>query len=299
MKTLFSLMLLFIVSCTTTDYSETNDSSEKKEPIKDTIIIFDNFHLNNTLTHSLDEFSLTPEEKQMWIEKVKEHYIYYIENEWGVKTKPLIDNFTFLELNADGKPDLLFQGWSGAEANCVKIHFSSNAGFESPVEFYQNVKNIKIENGKIKSLTIVDQGCCAEYIEQEFTYTFDQEYKQELILHRARIGALADKYEILNSPIKFTIENETYKLRGEPIIDDTGTFVYDFYEKGNVVAIFKKGAQGRVWAKDKSDPEREWWYVEMDPIQVSLDFDMFSHHAKQGQLRRMGWMSSKFLKELK
>ena len=300
MNRLLPIILLLIIGCTTADNSDKVDNQVTGTPTTETIKFkFDNFHIDTTLTQSLSEFSLTLDEKQTLIEKVKGQYDYYLQSEWAVKRKPFLDNFTFLELNADGKPDLLFQGWSGGEPECVKIHFSNSTGLDSPVSFYQYLKDIKIENGKIISLTTVDPGCCAEYVEQELTYEFDQEFKHELVLHRARIGTLPDKYEIFESPITFTVENSIYKLRGEPMIDDTGTFVYDYYNEGNTMAIFEKGSQGRAWARDNSDPEREWWYVEMDPIQDSLDFDMFKYYDEQRQLRRMGWMSSRFLKEIK
>lgn len=222
-----------------------------------------------------------------------------MESDWALERKVLIDNFKFLELNADGRPDLIFQGWSGGEPECVRIHFSNETGFAFPINFYQYLKDIRVEDGKIKSLNILNPGCCAEYVEQELVYSFDKELEHKLSFHRARIGALPDKYEILNSPIEFTIENDVYKLRGEPIIDDTGSFVYDYIDEGNMMAIFEKGTRGRAWAKDNSDPDREWWYVEMEPIKDTLDFDLFKNYDEQGQLRRMGWMSSRFLKEMK
>ena len=141
-------------------------------------------------------------------------------------------------------------------------------------------------------------GCCADYVQQELTYEFDKEFNSKLIVKRARIGALSKKYEILKTPINFTIENEIYKLRGEPTIDNNGTFIYDYPEQGNTIAIFKKGSKGKAWAMDNSDPEREWWYVEMDPINDSPEFDMFNYIDDKNQLRRMGWMSSRFLKSI-
>lgn len=298
MNKILTILLLLIIGCTTAGNTDKVDSYEKKilpnEKIK---FKFDNFNIDTTLTQSLKELSLTVAEKESLIKKVKGQYDYYLQSEWAIKRKPFLDNFTFLELNDDGKPDLLFQGWQGGEPECVRIHFSNSTGFDSPVSFYQYLKDIKIENRKIITLTTVDPGCCAEYVEQELTYEFDQEFKYKLIFHRARIRTLPGKYDIFDSPISFTVENEVYKLRGEPMIDDTGTFVYDYYNEGNTMAIFEKGSQGRAWARDNSDPKREWWYVEMEPIQDSLDFDMFRYYDEQGQLRRMGWMSSRFLKK--
>ena len=287
MKNLFLIILLFIFGYSTT-YCQ-----EKNEYLK-----FDNFKIDSALTNSLKSLNFTNEEKKKTINKVKDYYSYYEQSEWAIEEKLLVDNFTFLELNGDGKPDLIFQGWSGGESNCIKIHLSNDNEFVSPIVFYQELKDIKIENGIIKSLIAVNRGCCAEYVEQETTYSFDKNFNSKLILQRVRIKALPEKYEILNAPIKFTIENEFYKLRGEPKIDNTGTFIYDYPNQGNTLAIFKKGLKGKVWAKDNSDPDREWWYVEMEPTNEKLEFDMFSYFDNKKQLRRMGWMSSRFLKTI-
>lgn len=287
---------MITIGCTSADKF---DDRDKREPSASAIKYrFDNFLLDTTLTVSLEEFPLDSNEKQLLIEKVIEHYDYYLESDWALERKALIENFKFLDLNGDGKPDMLFQGWSGGEPECVKIHFSNDTGFASPVNFYQYLKEIEVEDGKIKSLTMLNPGCCAEYVEQELVYTFDKELKHKLTFHRARIGALPDKYEILDIPIGFSIENDVYKLRGEPKIDESGTFVYDYVNEGNMMAIFERGTTRRAWAKDNSDPDREWWYVEMEPIKDSLDFDMFKYYDEQGLLRRMGWMSSRFLKEI-
>tara|TARA_B110000091_G_C13809688_1_gene474372 strand:- start:2410 stop:3300 length:891 start_codon:yes stop_codon:yes gene_type:complete len=292
MKNLTSIIIiLFLFVCLPVNSQQNSELPNTKK----IHLMFDNFQIDTTLTNSLNKFDLSTENKKILINKVKSFYNYYLQSEWAVKEKPLEDNFTFLELNADGKPDLIFQGWSGGEPECIKIHFSNSSGFDSPIIFFQNLKDIKIANGKIKSLTSINLGCCAEYIEQESTYEFDKELNSKLAINRSRIRALPNKYEILNSPIKFTIKNEVYKLRGEPIIDDNGTFIYDYPEQGNTIAIFKKGSKGKAWAKDNSDPEREWWYVEMEPIQTPLEFDMFNYIDNKNKLRRMGWMSSRFL----
>src|SRR5690606_12228175 len=104
--------------------------------------------------------------------------------------------------------------------------------------FYQYLKKIRIENGKLISLTVVDPGCCAEYVEQELMYKFDEDFHPQKVLQRGQIGSLAEKYGILESPIKFRVENDGYKLRGDPVINDTNAFVYDFEGHGNTLAIF-------------------------------------------------------------
>jgi hypothetical protein len=195
-------------------------------------------------------------------------------------------------------PDLIFQGWSGGEADFVQIHLSNKDDYEKPLTFYQKLKEIKVENGFIKELIVLDFGCCAEYVEHERKYFFDKNTMPVLQFERARIKALDKKYRILNTPIYFEVQNDGYKLRGAPKVDDTSTFVYDFHKQGNTMTTFNKGDVGYAWVINKNDPEREWWYVEMMPVNRKIENEMFYVKAPL-TYRRIGWMSSKYLKRIK
>lgn len=298
MNKLLLVLILLVAGCRNVDNGTRGGNlSKDKSGLENKLLKFDNFRTDSSALQSLEEFPLSADEKKALLEQVIGHYAYYSEADWAVKSKPLTDNFIFLELNADGKPDLLFQGWSGGEPECVRIHFSSDTGFAAPLVFYQHVKNLDIENGQIRSLTTLNPGCCGEYIQQELTYVFDAEPKHKLVSQRARIKALPGEYEILETPIAFTTGADTNVLRGTPLADDTATFVYDRPNEGNALAMFKRGVKGFVWAIDSSDPATEWWYVEMEPVKDSLDFDLFKYLDEHKQMRRMGWMNSTTLKK--
>ena len=297
MKLLRPILLILLYGCSTANIDNSDiDVSNEKLNSGQTEKDLDLFRFDTTLTQSLSEFPLSLEEKKILIAEIESQYDYYIQSEYAISKKPLLDNFTFIELNADGKPDLLFQGWSGGEPECISIHFSSGNKLDSAVTFYQFLKDIKIENGRIKFLTTVDPGCCSDYVEQELTYEFDQELKSKLIGQRVRIRAESFECRILNSPIQFTVENASYKLRGEPMVNDTNTLNYDYIDQGNTIAVFNEGSKGQAWAINSSDTERDWWYVEMEPTVDSLEFDMFNYIDNKQSLRRVGWMSSRFLK---
>lgn len=297
MNRLLIYIILLIVSAVSTGCGDS--AEQKKNPSLDTsksstILEFDNFKKDGC---QIEELNLSDTEKEVLLTQIWEHYEWLDTESYSeIANKSIKDCFSFLELNQDGIPDIIFQGWSGGEGDWVRIHFSEKGSYRKPTDLRQYMKNIEVLDGKIKHLTIVNYGCCAEYVEEEIRYSFDDRQNHWAEIHRARIGALADKYEILDTPIPFTVENDVYKLRGEPLIDDTSTFNYDHYKKGNTVAIFPKGSIGIAWAIDNSDPEREWWYVEMEPIAKQLKFDMFYFDDPTG-VRRFGWMSSRFLKK--
>lgn len=298
MKKLYPILFLLIIGCSN---DKSSDKQEQQSELKAKLVFernFDNFDIDTNKIAALSNFDISELEKEKIAETLRPEYEYLYEYEWAQPKKPFVDHFLFIELNNDGKPDLIFQGESGGEPRCVKIHFSNENGFDSSIVFMQYLKELKVNNGRIKSITLVDPGCCAEYIEQELTYVFDNEFNSKRTIQRARIGKLERQYEILESPIYFKVLNAKYKLRGEPSIDDTNTFIYDYPKIGNTIAIFQKGATGKAWAIDKSDPERDWWYVEMNPIFDTLEFDMFNFY-NSSELKRFGWMSSRYLGKIK
>mgnify|MGYP000212218231 CR=1 FL=1 len=297
MKNLIPIILLFLIACGTDKNSDSQNLKKESTKVL-TYETFDNFIIDSTVIESIARFNISNEEKERITKTLRPEYEYLYQYEWSQPESPFVDLFIFLELNNDGKPDLIFQGESGGEPQCVRIHFSNKKGFDSSMVFMQYLKDLKIDNGHIKYLTVVDPGCCAEYVEQELTYEFDNNLNHNLVLQRARIGKLAEKYKILETPILFKVQNDRYKLRGDPIIDDTSTFIYDYPNSGNTLAIFSKGAKGKAWAIDKSDSLRDWWYVEMNPISDTLEFDMFNYHD-DSQLKRFGWMSNKYVEEIK
>jgi|GEM_PF-2102607 len=289
------LYFLLIIGCTQAKQDVGNSTSGSTTEPKTVESLRNDFPFRHTKAFSLDELRLTHSHELALISDAKEHYTYYLESDWARKAKPFEDNLTFMELNGDGQPDVLFQGWSGGEPECVNIHLSTHEGLDTALSFYQYLKDLHVKDGHVQSMIILDPGCCAEYVLQELTYTFDAQFKPTLALQRAWVYPLPDSIPVFGEPISFRVENEWYKLRVTPMINDTGTYIYEHQEVGNTAAIFKKGATGKAWAKDTTDPEREWWFVEMDPISDTLEFDAFWYYDSTGQLRRMGWMSSRYL----
>jgi hypothetical protein len=292
------LFLLLIGGCTTDTKTVIQDSQDR---VNETNVLnqpFDNFKIDTNEIAALSSIDLSRQEKENLANKLRPEYDYLYEYEWAQPNKPFFDHFLFLELNNDGKPDMIFQGESSGEPQCVKIHLSNENGFDGSIVFMQYLKKLVVENGQIKSITLLDPGCCSEYVEQELTYFFDENLNYKLVRHRARIGELERQYNILESPIHFEVINDKYKLRGKPVINDTGTFIHDHPNLGNTIAVFEKGATGKAWAVDKSDPEREWWYVEMNPTSDTLEFDIFTYQSAS-KLKRLGWMSSRYLKQIK
>lgn len=287
-------LLIILIGCSQSEQPNTTVRNGTIDAIE--YSKFDNYAGSRHYFDNLEDIEISEKEKSELLAKIIDDYEYYLESEFYSET-PLIKNFKFLELNNDGKPDMIYFGESGGEPYCTRIYISNEIGFNEPLVYYQYLKSLKLNDNKIVSASIVDPGCCASYMETETVYDFDDESEPEIKIIRTRIhGPISDEYEILSKPISFTIQSDFNRLRGEPMINDTGTYIYEHPNSGNTIAIFEKGDKGKVWAIDTSDSERDWWYVEMEPKIDSLSFDAFYFDPKK-EVRRMGWMSNKYLEK--
>lgn len=276
------------------EYSNDSEAKSSNSYRKNTITPFNNFNVSKDYFEKIRGLKISTKQKEELIHNISQHFDFYINNEF--EKTPLIERFKFIELNNDGQPDLIYFGPSGSEGKMVSIFLSNKNKYKPPINFYQYLAEMNIIDGQLKSLRIIDPGCCAEYIQKEYQYTFNKDM-QPIITHtRCRIFDQIDEtYTILEEPIHFVIESEYNRLRGKPTIDDSSQFVYDNRDSGNTIAIFGKGHKGKAWVIDRSDPERDWWYVEMEPTNDQLQMDLFSH-LEDKKIHRLGWMSNKYLR---
>jgi hypothetical protein len=103
-------------------------------------------------------------------------------------------------------------------------------------------------------------------------------------------------------PISFQTLNENYSLRYEPITtDEVPPVLHQAVDnekslRGNVTAVYPKGAIGKAWARKKDSTGREWWLVEMEPLKY-LSFDAY-YSLDDFPTHYIGWMSSRFVKRI-
>ncbi len=232
-------------------------------------------------------------------EKLKVHFdslAYYYDNE-SYKEKKFKDCFHFMDLNADGKLDVIYGGFSGSEASLVKIFLQKENQFVPVFEGYQELSASFFDaNKKLTSFILLDFGCCADYIEYETKYNVLDDFNIALNYQRARIVRTQAPKTIWNTPIKFITLNDGYALRSEPMKEDTATYIYDAIGEGNTVAKYPKNAKGLAWAEYKDKSNRVWWFVEMYPAE-NLKKNLIYKRDSLVTPRALGWMSSRFLQK--
>lgn len=233
-------------------------------------------------------------------EKLKVHFdtfAYYYDDNEPYREKKFKDCFHFLDLNADGKLDALYAGFSGSEASLVKIFLHKENQFVQVFEGYQELSALVFDaNKKLTSFILLDFGCCADYIEYETKYNVRDNFNITLNYQRARIVRTQAPKTIWSTPIKFMTLNDGYALRSEPMKEDTATYLYGAIVEGNTVAKYPKNAKGLAWAEYKDKSNRVWWFVEMYPAD-NLKNNLIYRRDSLVAPRALGWMSSRFVQK--
>ncbi|WP_324680307.1 hypothetical protein [Hymenobacter sp. GOD-10R] len=197
-----------------------------------------------------------------------------------------------MELNGDGQLDAVYTGPVGAEADVVWFFLNEHGRYRKIAqEWWGQVKRLTFQKRHLAMLTLLDFGCCAQYIEFESAYAFDQHLNAKLVLQRGTAAFTQRPIgSLLASPQAFRLSTDSVALRTAPVVDDTSTIMYDAVKKGNILLKFGKGAQGIAWADKVDSLGQQWRYVEMQPTS-SAGYLMYS--KEDFPTYTLGWMQAK------
>jgi hypothetical protein len=211
----------------------------------------------------------------------------------------------FLDLNGDGKEDVIFEGQSDGEANEVAIFINTRQGYKKVFSTYQGVVKMDWENKRLARLYIDDWGCCDDYIERHMIYHVS--YNQIGIPKFNKVCQGLSIYNgftpdsLLEKKFTFEVLNEGYKMRSAPKIDDASVQPWDNDQtkntgSGNIIGRLLKGARGTALAKKLDNTGREWLFVQIDKAYF-LKNDIF-YEENKFPTKYIGWISSRFVKAL-
>jgi hypothetical protein len=296
-RILYLISILLIFSCT--DNSEqiakedmdTESVSKILEESNPNNPVF--FDYSSRIDWKNHEKSLDFKTKRALISKFDVIFSYVKESDYY---KEKYDSmFHFLHLNSDTLIDVIYEGWSGGEPDVSKFFYNTGDTFKLQFEAYQYISDLILKDGRLESFTTVDFGCCAEYVEWEklFKVNNDSLY---LIYKKAKINQTVEPKTYFKKTKKFIVENSPYYLRYEPKINDDELYSPWMESIGNRVAEYTKGDQGIAFAEKTDSTGRIWWFVEMQEkknIQYNIIYESETNKSKY-----LGWMSSKFLKEI-
>jgi hypothetical protein len=205
---------------------------------------------------------------------------------------PRITALHLLDLNGDRQLDAVYNGPVGAESDVVWFFLNDHGRYRKlPQERWGQVKNLIFQNRRLATLNLLDFGCCAEYIEFESIYAFDQQLNAKPVLQRGTAAFTQRPIgSLLASPQAFRLSADSIPLRTRPILDDTSTIMYDAVGKGNILLKFGKGPQGIAWASKVDSLGRQWRYVEMRPANNA---GYLMHNKENFPTYTFGWILAK------
>jgi hypothetical protein len=237
--------------------------------------------------------------KEFQIYKQRDPKIAY----WNLDS--LRKDLHFLDLNGDGKNDVVFEGQSGGERREVIIFMNVGSSYKKVLAAFQTIVKMEWHDKQLKSLYIYDWGCCEDYIDRRMIYEasysqtnfpiFKKIY-QGLSIHE---GVMPDTF--LEKPFRFEILNEGYKIRIAPQIDDTSFHIWTDNSttdalKGTTIGKLTKGATGTAIAKKQDSSGRAWLFVQLDEAYIPKNNIIYIEDKFPAKL--FGWISSRFVKTL-
>lgn len=289
MKTKFYFLIISLISlqCCTQQQKDINKVLISKDEIEE--VTFSYINEKERINWSKFGADVSISEKKKVIDKLKKQFDYIFKNEY-YSGLPFERTIHFLDLNGDKRLDVIVEGYSGAESENTQFFLAQNSDYKKVLEKFQYVKSFQIHGGQLKSLTILDFGCCAEYVKYETKYQITPSFSAIPVYQKAKVTfEQKPKNKILNKPLNVaTLENITF-LRSSPVINDTSTVIYDAVGSGNVLAKYPKGSIGYAWVTETDSKGVKWWYVEMLPVKAVKESLLYE--KDDIPTRGMGWIS--------
>ena len=205
-----------------------------------------------------------------------------------------------IDLNNDGLQDVVYSGPSGGEPNIVYFFIQTHTGFEQVFEAMQGINKVVWEGELLQKVYTSDWGCCAaiHLINAVYDVKYNKQNKPifSKVFQSIEVnGELMKPKSYFSDPIEFAVDNDGYKLRLAPLIDDTTE--YQWLEiTGNTFATLKQGTIGTALASRTDETGRTWWYV-------SIDFDENVQNCMlqtpdSFPTKVIGWISSRYVTKI-
>jgi hypothetical protein len=265
------------------------DTSSNNPEIKVTSLIDDLFPNENSWSEITIDISKN--QKEELVQKLGSRFDYIKNSKYP--DRPFLDNFHVVNINGDSLIDIIFHGWSGGEPEMLNGYVNDGDSLREAFYCLQNPLNLSFENDRLKSLRIIDPGCCDAYVTEITEYDYNDSLTQTKNYAYIRWTQL--KAESIE-PVRFRTINAPYSLRSEPEINDSTSFRNEDFERGNLIGQLSKGTRGTAYKKATDSTGRVWWLVITEPLD-SLENTIF-YSSKKQPTNYIGWLSSRYVKRI-
>ena len=221
--------------------------------------------------------------------------------EYGLYTKQsILNDLHTIDLNGDGKSDIVFDGLSGGEPRRIAIYINETDDFTKVFDDFQKILKLKFQDNKLSHIWIENRGCCGDPMVELKTYNvlYDNKLPQfEKIIQSRYFSDCSSRLpeKKFDKIIKFEVQNDTYNIRFAPEINNSNDDCCDQIT-GNIIGSLKKGQIGYSLGESIDETGRIWWFSAFPPETEIEDSFFYKHGILEDWA--LGWISSRFVKTI-
>ncbi len=263
------------------------------------------FPVNTHFSWKAVETKLPRSRIDQFINSVPDEFQYLRRREDRGNMDTLATRLHFLDLNGDGRLDVIFNGEGGGEGRVIWIYMNIDGKYKAVLNEVQYVDKLEWRDNRLYRLYITNPGCCAENrnFNKIYQLTYDKANQPMFIqMYQSEFTAGTKFPDTLTQrPVRFEVLNDSYKLRSAPVIDDSSEQEWNAGRKpfvGNLIGKLAKGSRGWAFARVTDANGREWWYVEMDEEAYPAGLCLGKVEDNAFPTKAIGWVSSRFVKLL-
>lgn len=205
-----------------------------------------------------------------------------------------LEKFHIIDVNSDGKEDVIYNGFLGNEKNSIILFICENGKFIEKINTFGDIIGIKQElNYLPMTFRILNSPCCEDlvYSFEEYNYFIKNDkifYKNSLKI-KYLSGTVFPIIDDNEGHILFETTSEKYNLRNSAKIPNDSN--------ENIVSVYPKGSLGTaIYSKKDEENDRTWWFVIMKNNKEVLSTNL--HDEDNSSYYTIGWMSKKMLQKI-
>lgn len=223
----------------------------------------------------------------------------------------LVSAFHFVDLTGDGTAEVIYAGWNAdfdstgtlrmGEGLLLQIYQHDS---RNPVLVYGTIGRIarlwRPEPTSPLWLRVQHDGCCGD--DRLFTEDLSPHLNGGRLAYQTAQVFLTPfvvvrPTKLLRTTMAFVVENDGYRLRSSPEINDAPGESQWGPARGNVLAEYGRDAEGIALGESVDQSGRVWWFVVMNPSTPPRNA-LHRDDTEKGRpaAARAGWMSSRFVR---
>lgn len=184
--------------------NETKNNKQVQNLNTSTIESFKFYTKKDRINWEKFETKVSDVERKKWAKEIFKDFAYFGNiDSINLNSNVLFEkHLHFIDINADNKLDVIFEGWSGAEGEAISIYINNSGRLKRFFYGTQYIENLNFStDGKLTTFTILDFGCCAEYLESKTKYLIGKNFKTSIIWQRIKTSFTYRPKTIFSKPI--------------------------------------------------------------------------------------------------